>query len=294
LTRRTDRGLAILIGLSALIAGCGGSNASSRAQSSRGLALERTQLAQVSSELGGLEGPVGREVAASREAWPLIADGLPRALPSSLRATVRAASARASALPEPSFLANASKLTGPAAGIAGIYENYEQLSRRGWSLTDAAIQTITSVGSDRTKASAGEAGAGTNVTTVGRRATTGPGAGTGAEAEAATRPGVGTGAGTDVTTAGAGAEAEAAGANASAAQASFERMNSPLYIDAIYDAHFDLSLLGKSLVSGYEKLGGRAAFGAALTQGQVEALARAYSIPAVRLEPHPAGAAKEG
>jgi hypothetical protein len=85
-----------------------------------------------------------------------------------------------------------------------------------------------------------------------------------------------------------------AGARATLGQASFARESSPLYIDTIYDAHFDLSLLGKSLLSGYERLGGASAFGGALTQGQVDALAGAYSIPGVRLEPHPSGAAREG
>lgn len=83
-------------------------------------------------------------------------------------------------------------------------------------------------------------------------------------------------------------------ASAPPVQASFARENSPLYIDAVYDAHFDLSLLGKSLLSGYERLGGPSAFGATLTQSQVDALAAAYSIPGVRLEPHPSGVAKEG
>jgi hypothetical protein len=80
------------------------------------------------------------------------------------------------------------------------------------------------------------------------------------------------------------------GGSASLAQANFDRENSPLYIDAIYDGHFNLSLLGKSLTSGYEKLGGASAFGAALTQSQVDALAGAYSIAAMRLVPHPSGA----
>jgi hypothetical protein len=229
-------GPAILIGAVMLIAGCG-SGSSSHAQSSRELALERAQFEQVSSQLSGLEAAVKREVAASRVAWPSIAGGLPQTLESGLRTAVGAANAQAKALPEPSFLANARKLTGPASGIASIYENYEQLSQRGWNLTEAAVRTIAS------------AGPATNTTA----------------------------------------------ASASAiAQASFERANSPLYIDAIYDGHFDLSLLGKSLVSGYEKLGGQQAFGAALTQAQVNALAEGYSIPAVRLAPHPAAAVKDG
>ncbi len=225
-----------MLGAAMLFAGCG-SSSSSHAQSSRELALERAQFEQVASQLSGLEVAVKREVAASRVAWPSIAGGLPQTLGSGLRTAVGAANALAKALPEPSFLANARKLTGPASGIAGIYENYEQLAQRGWNLTEAAVQTIAS------------AGPATNAT----------------------------------------------GANASAAaQASFERANSPLYLDAIYDGHFDLSLLGKSLASGYEKLGGPEAFGTALTQAQVNALAGTYSIPAVRLEPHPTDVAKDG
>ena len=231
-------GVAILLTSAvALLTGCA-SNSRSPAQSSRELALERTQFEQVSSQLSALEAAVKREVAASRVAWPSVAGGLPQTLGSGLRTAVSTANARARALPEPSFLAKTSKLTGPASGVAGVYENYEQLAQRGWNLTEAAVQTISSAGS-------------------------------------------------------AGPTTTAAGASA-AAQASFERANSPLYIDAIYDAHFDLSLLGKSLEGGYEKLGGPEAFGAALTQTQVNALAGTYSIPAVRLEPHPSGIAKNG
>jgi hypothetical protein len=213
-----------VLGLVTLLTGCGGGTASS-SQPPLQLALERTQLEQVASALRVAEPAVMREVAASRGAWPLIAGGLPEALPSTLHTAVSAASARAHALVEPSFVAGARSLTGPASGIGGIYESYERLAQRGWQLTAAAVDTIPS---------------------------------------------------------------------ASPAVASFERENSSLYVDAIYDAHFDLSLLGKSLVSGYERLGGPAAFGAALTQDEVTALAGAYSIPGVRLEPHPVGGARDG
>jgi hypothetical protein len=218
--------VAIPLVLATLLAGCGAGTSSST-QSTRELALERTQLAGISSGLRAAEPAVRSEVAASRGAWPLIANGLPQTLSSTLSAAVRTASAHASAtsLPEPAFIASARKLTGPAAGVAGIYESYEQLAERGWQLTAAAIAAIPS---------------------------------------------------------------------ATPVVASFERQSSALYIDAIYDAHFDLSLLGKSLLQGYERLGGPSAFGATLTQSQVTALASAYSIPAVRLEPHPTGAAKEG
>jgi hypothetical protein len=69
--------------------------------------------------------------------------------------------------------------------------------------------------------------------------------------------------------------------------ARFARASSPLYIESVYDGHFGLSQIGKKLTDGYSKLGGPTAFGHALTQAEVEALAAAYSEPAARLHPHP-------
>jgi hypothetical protein len=65
------------------------------------------------------------------------------------------------------------------------------------------------------------------------------------------------------------------------------RANSGLYIYCVYDGHYDLSLIGKALQGAYRTLGGAPVFGAALSLEQVEALARAYSIPSSRLAPHP-------
>lgn len=210
----------IAIALGALLTGCG----SSQTPNSSELALERTQLVQVSNGLRALEAPVRREVAASRVVWPTIANGLPATLPVSLQHGVAVASAAARALPEPRFMMHVSGLTGPAAGIAGLYESYSRLASKGWRLTETGIAAIL---------------------------------------------------------------------RGAPAAASFARGNSSLYIDAIYDGHFDLSLLGKSLASGYEKLGGAAAFGASLSPGAVTALATAYSIPAVRLLPHPGRSVSE-
>jgi hypothetical protein len=213
----------IAFAATALLAGCG--SAASQTTSGPELALQRAQFVQVSSGLRSAEGIVAREVSTSRGAWPSIAAGLPRTISPALRAAVGKASASATALPEPRFLTNVAQLTGPAAGIAGIYENYERLAERGWRLTSASIDAI---------------------------------------------------------------------AGGPPTAASFARENSSVYISAIYDGHFDLSLLGKSLTDGYSRLGGPAAFGATLPQGAISALAAAYSIPSVRLEPHPAGAAKDG
>ncbi|HXA55727.1 MAG TPA: hypothetical protein VNV37_12715 [Solirubrobacteraceae bacterium] len=67
----------------------------------------------------------------------------------------------------------------------------------------------------------------------------------------------------------------------------FLRANAPLYVYCVYDGHYDLSLIGKTLLSAYRALGGAAAFGGTLTPGEVNTLAGAYSIPAARLQPHP-------
>jgi len=67
----------------------------------------------------------------------------------------------------------------------------------------------------------------------------------------------------------------------------FARENVPLYIDSLYDGHFTLAQIGKQLMLAYTQLGGPAAFGAALSQGEVDALANSYSEATDRLHPHP-------
>jgi hypothetical protein len=73
----------------------------------------------------------------------------------------------------------------------------------------------------------------------------------------------------------------------SPAASRFARENIGLYIESIYDGNFGLAQIGKKLLAAYEKLGGAGAFGATLTQAQVDALARTYSEPTLRLHPHP-------
>jgi hypothetical protein len=207
----------LVIGLALAGGGCGKS--AHRNPSAAELALERRQFAQVVHGLLSAQPGIGREVAASRAAWRAIADGLAPSFSPSLRGQVAVASTQAAALPEPSFLASVKRLTGPAAGLAALYETFARLAERGWRLTDASTASIS---------------------------------------------------------------------GGSPADASFARGNSSLYIDSIYDAHFDLSLLGKSVVKGYQRLGGPSAFGAKLPPGQIQRVADAYSIPTARLTPHPA------
>ena len=68
--------------------------------------------------------------------------------------------------------------------------------------------------------------------------------------------------------------------------ARFARANVNLYIESVYDAHYSLAQIGKQLLTAYKKLGGATAFGAALTQREVDAVAGAYSEADLRLHPH--------
>ncbi len=70
------------------------------------------------------------------------------------------------------------------------------------------------------------------------------------------------------------------------ASARFARENVGLYIESIYDGHFILAKVGEQLLDGYRTLGGPVAFGAALTQSEVDMLADAYSEASDRLHPH--------
>ncbi len=201
------------------LAGCGGSSSTVTPAAAR---LQREDLVAIAHGLRRAEPSAAREMAAARVAWPLVAGGLP-ATPGVPRATLAAlsvasAAARAIVLPALMGEVRARSLTGPAAGITGLYRTFFGLSERGWTLIAS---------------SAGEIDGG------------------------------------------------------SAVAARFARENVALYIDSVYDGHFDAALLGKSLLEGYQKLGGAPAFGGTLTQAEVSALAGAYSPASERLSPHP-------
>jgi hypothetical protein len=72
----------------------------------------------------------------------------------------------------------------------------------------------------------------------------------------------------------------------SPASAQFARNNVALYIESVYDGHFDLAQVNKHLTDGYRALGGQAAFGAVLTEAEVDTLGDAYSEMTARLYPH--------
>ena len=166
-----------------------------------------------------LEETVAGEVAATKAAWPQIANGLPKDTTTVVRAPIQTAAGAASKLVLPALFeeAQSAALTGPAAGLAGLLRSYSFLASRGWQLVAASLDQI-----ER-----------------------GP-----------------------------------------PAAARFARANVALYIESIYDAHFSLGKIGKDLAKGYDKLGGAHMFGSALTQADVDRLARGYSEERNRLHPH--------
>jgi hypothetical protein len=207
-----------VVGAGSVLAGCGGK--SSTATNPTAEQLQREDLVAVSRGLRQAEGSVKREMAPARLAWPLVANGLPANISPATRTAIAKAGAAARAIVAPPLLMKeqARSLTGPAAGIAGLFQPFNRLTERGWTLTGAAAEEISS---------------------------------------------------------------------GSPAAARFARENVALYIDSVYDGHFDGSLIGKSLLEGYTRLGGPAAFGGTLTEAEVQALARIYSPGAEQLHPHP-------
>lgn len=195
--------------------GCGGKKAPSPAA----VSLRRADLIAVAHALKSVEGPVAGEVAATKAAWPLVANGLPAENTATARPAIAAAAAGAARIKVPGLMdeAQAVSLTGPASPLAGLFGNFDKLATRGWTLIGAALDQIE---------------------------------------------------------------------HGSPASARFARENVALYIESVYDGHFILAQIGKQLPDGYRALGGPAAFGSALTQREVDALAGAYSQASVRLYPH--------
>jgi hypothetical protein len=211
------RGAALLLlsGVAIVSAGC----ASGATSSPAGLRLQREDLVAVCRALNTAERSVGREVATTRTAWRVVANGLPPDTSAIARQPIAAAIEGAAKIEVPALLQEAQvvSLTGPAAQLAGLFQSFAGLSMRGWRLIGAAIEQIE---------------------------------------------------------------------HGSPATARFARENVALYIESVYDGHFSLAQIGKKLRVGYSKLGGPAAFGDALTQGEVDALARTYSEATDRLHPH--------
>lgn len=211
------RALLPLLGVVAIVAsGCGGTPA---AQNPEALHLEREDLVDVARTLSAAAPPVRVEVAATKAAWPLVANGLPRNTGTIARAPIRAATAGAATLKTPTLFRehNVNTITGPGSQLAGTFRSFILLATRGWQMVGAYIDQIE---------------------------------------------------------------------HGSPVAVRFARANVALYIESIYDSHYSLGQVGKRLIAAYKKLGGSAAFGASLTQREVDALGRTYSEARDRLYPH--------
>lgn len=241
-----------LLTLTVAFSGCGAAKAGP-AQ----MRLEREDLVATVRALRSVEGSVNRELAAAKRAWPLIVNGLPAGSVQSVRAPVHAAAVSAALIPKPPLFEE-HFLTGAAAELAGLFSSFYGLSTRGWGLIGAAIDQIEAA----------------SLTVVHRSGTNTNGTST---------------YGTDTN----GTSTNGASTNASVGQAAtriaaarFARANVDLYIESVYDGHFELAQIAEKLHKSYENLGGPTAFGESLTPAEVNALAAAYSEASARLRPH--------
>src|ERR1019366_7334710 len=132
------RGVAALLLASgaALAASACGSGASSSPAAAR---LEREDLVLVSRTL--LSARV--EVAATRAAWPLVANGLSTSSRDS-RVAIDAVREDAARLELPVLFEErtAASITGPGSALAALFRSYVGLSTRGWQLIAGAIAQI--------------------------------------------------------------------------------------------------------------------------------------------------------
>jgi len=87
---------------------------------------------------------VASEVAATKQAWPLVANGVAAQAASSSQAPIAAATASAARVQVPALLQNAQavSLTGPASQLAGLFRTFTGLSARGWQLIGSSTQQI--------------------------------------------------------------------------------------------------------------------------------------------------------
>jgi hypothetical protein len=129
--------LAGLVCLALLAPGCGGAMQAPAAVSN----LEREDLLAVVHELATAQPQVGAELAAAKQAWRVVADGVPATAGSAARAAVHRAAERAAAVFVPALFDEYSgrNLTGPAASLAGLFRGYERLNTPSWRQLTAAI-----------------------------------------------------------------------------------------------------------------------------------------------------------
>ncbi len=121
-----------------LVGGCG----SQKTDSEAGLRLQREYLVAATRTIDELSGAVAAEAAASKAAWPLVANGLHASLGSAGEAKIAAAARAAAALKLPALFGEreSTGMTGPASSITGDFRTFAALSSRGWQMIAYAAQ----------------------------------------------------------------------------------------------------------------------------------------------------------
>jgi hypothetical protein len=128
------------VAIAATVAGCGsGAKATPQA-----LQLERADLTAVCRALTAMMPATVGEVAATKVAWPLIANGIPADTSTSARGAIQLAVKRADVLRVPALFEErqAAVLTGAGSSLAGTFRTFVLLATRGWRLIGAAVEQI--------------------------------------------------------------------------------------------------------------------------------------------------------
>ncbi len=135
--------LALTVALAA--GGCAGSTSTQSTPAA--LKLQREDLAAVARELMRAQAPVAREAATTRRVWLQIAGGTvaqPGAAGRSVGAGQAVAAATQLKIPALFGELQARSLTGPAAGVAGLFRYSTLLSARGWAMLIASFRQMAS------------------------------------------------------------------------------------------------------------------------------------------------------
>jgi hypothetical protein len=119
--------------------GCGASSHATEV----GLRLQREDLIAAAQALERASGEVAAEAAATKAAWPLVANGVAPGLGAADEAKIVAAGRAAAALKLPTVFGElqAARLTGPASSIAGVFRSFAGLSDRGWQMIQYSLKT---------------------------------------------------------------------------------------------------------------------------------------------------------
>jgi len=132
--------LLLLSGAALAATGCG----AGKPPRPQALALERADLVAVARTLASEEPSVRSEVAATKAAWPHVANGLPDNASAISQPAIRAAVERAGALSLPAIFDEheAGAITGPGSGIGSTYRAFALLAGRGWRMIGAAVEAV--------------------------------------------------------------------------------------------------------------------------------------------------------